>query len=391
MNRLRLWIITALVVGLAAGGCGADGTVSLAMVRDSAGIRIVEYDDIPQGLPVWVVAHQPDLSIGSAFGQGPDLFGRVVAAVEASDGTVVVADALHFELRAFDPAGEFRWSAGRRGEGPGEFSSLSAVVLLRGDSVLVVDRRAWTVFGPSGEFARRTQFSAPEEGLGSPEFEGVGADGRLFAWSRILQGGGLQNGRYRLPHRLLIYQPSGTVFANSIDVPGTEFWAAGVGGGAAYVSMMVPQRMGLTTQLDVVGTRAIITSQDRFEVLAVNSEGDLDMILRVNKPRVQVDTDIRSAVRDAGYENLDWVPEELPAIGRVLQDALGRIWIQEYAPAYATEARNWWIFDPEGEIIAFAEVPAGLEIQQLESDHVLGLTSDSLDVTYVEKRSILRP
>ena len=121
MNHV-LWTATLLsIVAFAACQPDPDSPTHSVSVRDSAGIRLVEHRALPDSLENWSIASQPDVSIGARDGTGPDVFGRVADVVETSEGVIVVADGLDMELRAFDSAGVHLWSAGHRGEGPGEF------------------------------------------------------------------------------------------------------------------------------------------------------------------------------------------------------------------------------------------------------------------------------
>ena len=76
--------------------------------------------------------------------------------MRTGDGRIVLANRGTYELRWYDVEGRFLWSAGRRGEGPGEFRWLTWATLFEGDSVLAYDsqlRRA-SIFSPAGEFVR---------------------------------------------------------------------------------------------------------------------------------------------------------------------------------------------------------------------------------------------
>jgi hypothetical protein len=57
-----------------------------------------------------------DLEIGSADGDGPDVFGRIGGLLELDDGRILVSDMLANEIRVFSAGGEHLFSFGREGE-----------------------------------------------------------------------------------------------------------------------------------------------------------------------------------------------------------------------------------------------------------------------------------
>jgi hypothetical protein len=155
------------IVSLLGGGCGTSAEVDLAqaVVRDSLGVRIVEHPGIPTDLPMWVVSAEPVVAIGALDGTGPDVFGRIESVAILSDGTLIVADGLDRELRAFDLQGRPLWTAGGRGGGPGEFSSLQGAYASGGDSILAAGGGGIIgVFSSDGEYVRQFRVEAPPDG-----------------------------------------------------------------------------------------------------------------------------------------------------------------------------------------------------------------------------------
>ena len=80
-------------------GCGGTtGDTSSALVRDSAGIRIVEHPADFEA-PVWQIGATPDADIGEVDGDSTTLLFQVEGAHRLSDGTIVVANRSSNELR----------------------------------------------------------------------------------------------------------------------------------------------------------------------------------------------------------------------------------------------------------------------------------------------------
>jgi hypothetical protein len=119
------------------------------------------------GLPRWVPAPEPDLSIGVVEGEDGYQFSEIGAVRTLSDGRIVVANEQPIALRYFSSDRSFLFSVGREGDGAGEFRFLRDVWVLRGDSLLVSDmrNRRLTVLDPDGSVAREDPIPADMPGL----------------------------------------------------------------------------------------------------------------------------------------------------------------------------------------------------------------------------------
>ncbi|MDE2753321.1 MAG: hypothetical protein OXI83_12155 [Gemmatimonadota bacterium] len=145
-------------------GQGRQSAPSLpTQTRDSAGIRIVENAEPPEGSRLeWTVGPEPSVNIGIAEGAEPYMLYGARDATRLNDGRIVVANAGTNELRVFDATGVHLATWGGRGEGPGEFRSLYRVEPWPGDSIV-----AWY---------------APH--LGVSVFDAQGNHGRSFGLAR---------------------------------------------------------------------------------------------------------------------------------------------------------------------------------------------------------------
>src|SRR5690606_10923803 len=91
----------------------------------------------------------PVVEIGRGESAG---FGNVAGAVRHANGGIIATDGQVLELRYFDASGRLVARAGRRGDGPGEFRSIRALLRCGGDSAFVYDPILLrvSVFAPSG-------------------------------------------------------------------------------------------------------------------------------------------------------------------------------------------------------------------------------------------------
>jgi len=126
------WLILAPAAALIT-ACSGDALLkSSTIVRDSAGVQIVETaGDVWSTPSRWVIAEEPIVRIGAAEGDDAYLFSGVRGIAALSDGRFVVANAGDQSLRWYDAEGRFLFRRGGPGQGPGEFSQLGPITALR--------------------------------------------------------------------------------------------------------------------------------------------------------------------------------------------------------------------------------------------------------------------
>ena len=132
---------------------GAD--LPTSEVRDSAGILITENARPADGSRLgWRIGPEPTVTIGAVEGEDPYLFQWVRSAFRISDGRIVVANGGTEEIRVFTATGTHLLSWGGRGQGPGDFGSLSMAGPWPGDSIVAWHSGNYGVsfFDDSGRF-----------------------------------------------------------------------------------------------------------------------------------------------------------------------------------------------------------------------------------------------
>ena len=128
-----------------------------AIIRDSAGIRIIESSAPAWGGNGWRLSDTPSVVIGQREGDERYLFGSIGGGVVLGDGRIAVLDRLAAVIRVYSPKGTHIDDWGRTGEGPGEFTGAEGLFPYRGDSVLVSGSLAhrFHIFDRAGRFGRR--------------------------------------------------------------------------------------------------------------------------------------------------------------------------------------------------------------------------------------------
>jgi hypothetical protein len=87
----------------------------------------------------WQVSTQPILQIGEADGDSAYMFFRARNATRLADGRILVLNAGSQQFRIYDTRGKLVLSKGRRGRGPGEFSSPARMTRPAPDTIAIFD------------------------------------------------------------------------------------------------------------------------------------------------------------------------------------------------------------------------------------------------------------
>ena len=401
MRRIRIHIATA-VAALAPVACAGDretgdATGTRTQFRDSAGIRIVENTRPPEGSRLdWRLGPEPLVSIGRMEGEDPYLFDRVFGAAVLSGGRILIGDAGTKELRVFDRDGNHLETWGGEGEGPGEFGAAArpyALALLPGDSIVLWEYSfpELTVFGPDGEFLRRF----------TPE------SSRWDYWDRrshlrpldVSRSGLIlasQDDIYFDPMDVEVWDAAGEIRGSLGAHPGREAIRAGD-------DEPEPVMFGRYVRLQAWGDLFIVSTNYRYEFRAFALDGSPARIVRMEyalrepteahieayiAERVSRIPDDRADQRAERARDLRAMPlaEHLPAFAGIRgDDALGHLWVYEYeAPGEETAGTLFNIFDAEGRVLGFFEMPEGMGILEIGADYILGRVENDLGVQSVQ-------
>ncbi len=409
--------IMATMLFLVTAACDSDSAPIHTVHTDSAGVAVVTAITPMWGPGEgWTVDDEPLVEIGTVNGAPEYQFADVVAAVRLANGHIVVADRGASELRGYNAHGEFQWSAGRAGEGPGEFGSLDFVGTMAGDSLVTYDNSLLRVqvFGPDGGLARTFPATLPLSGAQSsgpvPDKAVAVVRGRLIL-RYIDLGDGMPTGIVRWPNERVVALDLADGAARSLlVVPGHEAEVRWREGGrysqGGYVFGNMPEYGAAAGRLAVIDTEA-------YGVRLVSPEdGAIERIVRRDTaPRDATDAVFESHLDGMvafGFSDPANAPAEqvnvfmqmwrerprartLPVLRSVHVDVAGNLWVAPYYIAGA-EPPPFEVHAPDGTWMGSVALPPGLErgfiqyqapYMEIGADYVLGVWKDELDVQYV--------
>jgi len=397
--------LASLLLSLVA-GCGPGATAGPAvMVRDSAGVTIVENrEGLPSDGGGWNLAQRPRLVVGSLDDQGDNGLYRVRGALRLPDGRIAVGSDGSRQVKIYGADGTHMLSLGEEGEGPGEFSSVILMGLL-GDSMVVLDRRL-----------RRVSLLHPEEGFSRSftiaEPVAILPTGGWFfqAGSVLIQDfplsdeGAVADGFSRSRARLKSCDMSGALVSDFGELPGEEIFLASHQTGDGIASEIISVPFGKSPQVAVAGDRLFFGSQDQYEISIFDSNGTLRTIVRLDRdPVPSTDAGLDAFIEEElkGYyegevpglrREFDRMPrvEYQPAHGAIKADGEGYLFIEDFQ-APGMEAVPVSVFDPDGVRVGGFEVSTDIEILEIGPDYLLALFKDQTDVEFVQLYELTRP
>jgi hypothetical protein len=385
------------------------------VVRDSAGIRIVELPESPLNadLTIWEIDPEPSLEIGVREGDQAYLFSRIVGTATLSDGRLAVLEGRNAskELRFFSADGTHQSTSGGDGQGPGEFRSPAELIRLPGDTLLVRDGTlsfpAVDLFDGNGGFLHRIQpipdlipFSAADGDIPSEVIDG----GSLLADGSVLIRTFFTSvetdpppGLFRESYRLLRVRRSRTrVVVDSIGLfRGTERFAVDVGQG------LIPYRTPFGPE-PIYGSgrdRIYVVESLNGEVKGFDYEGNLREIFRPSIPASVISEEDYEREKegmisfDPRYDNRPVVERlfrelprrtEGPAVEGLSVDLEGNLWLELFSAREGT-GRRWTVLAPDGSLLALIQGTPRFTPYEIGSDYLLGVGTDEMEIPYVRR------
>ena len=383
--------------------CAPDANSDPQIPEDGAGPASAD--------TIWHIDPAPALLLGLL--EGPDdayLFSQIRAATRLSTGTVAVLDGASQQLRAFAPDGTHLWTAGGPGEGPGEMRNPTHLETLPGDTLQVQDGIARVRFAADGsliaherldhaELREFGQYYASECSV--PGFVGDhvlvcygGLDARMVPRE---EGPWLAETELAvLPWTLDSIAPLG-VFLKE------DAWALPFEGIPRMPEQLVVLSRGMGYASPPMSRKGVFAVGGWPRTLAVaDGWGDevrtfdlaADPVLpgtaipirHVRRPPTADELAAAwEAVSARRVGSPEYVRERLPApdsipnVDHLVVDNPGAVWVASYQ-ADPSAPRLYHAYDPEEGFLARVAMPPGVEVLEIGSDYVLGLTRDDLDV-----------
>lgn len=350
--------------------------------RDSAGVRIIEWDADPEATATLRVEQV------YTHGPGPDdyNFGQFGPSALLDDGRAVVADLMNRELLVFSADGSGVTVLARGGEGSEALGAVRGLWTTGADTI-------WFQDGTNARFARLVADSLdgvwstqdrPSVSLG---LRSVGADPS----AAVMLTTSAFSPRFEMPW-LAGHMVRLDLATNQLDTVASYDLAPRSTPGQA-------DPFSPFGEVTVAGGRWVQTRSDQAQLTWRESNGSLVQILRWNpEPHMPVEQDwldfvatIEGNIRrnnpgltDAVAAQLiqqqagGFIPrpqQPLPHFFSPVGDHEGRVWLPEYMPD-RQHPRRYRLVAPDGAWLGVVEFPTGTIVLAARGDRVLGRVAD---------------
>jgi hypothetical protein len=266
-----------------------------------------------------------------------------LSAVALANGTIVVNDATR--LVFFGPDGRVLYQAGRKGSGPGEFNQVEAVCKTAGDTLIARD----AADGRISVWTSSAQHVQTFGRLGLILGTGCTTDCALVVRTGV-PGPALSADTPRLATYEL-KGPDGTTRSALGKLPVSEYFGPVLREVAIVpIDQLIAVADGIRSEVRLIDrtghTRRIFRSRDVARPLTqADWERDVETMIPSN---------VRGPARDEARKRFMALrrPNTYPALGRIVGDRRGRLWIGEYAnPA------SWTVIDTSGSLVGRIRLP----------------------------------
>ncbi len=373
-----------------------DAAGEAITMRDSSGVQVVT-NDLTRLTRSCTVATEPSVSIGVEEGDEAYMLSQLGGAVRLSDGRIVLANRATDELRYFDASGKYLYTAGRKGEGPGEFREPFYLHVLPGDTVYAGDFRPFRflVFGPDGKWVRTISLDPME--INTPSTMNVLRDGRPLLGITVLSS----DPPGSFPLRMMsvrLYDRGGKVLDSLGRFPNGRYGVAKPNSLNYVTTPMFEAFAQVRAREDrIVAGHA---SKTELTVHGVTAGFPAERVIRWDPGSLEITPPEIAAERarvEASYSKMqpsqrqmfqqaidaDVGPERpianrFPAFGQLRIGRDDRIWIREYPRPTDTSNKHHWIaFGRDGRFDCRLETPRFNEYLEFGADYLLVLDPDS--------------
>jgi hypothetical protein len=372
------------------------------------------------GERAWKVDSVPVLTVGAGDRRaeaGDTLyeFNDINGAKLLADGRIVVAVMGSHVLRFFDKSGTFVGSAGRKGDGPGEFRQILELFRIRGDTLVVADHDYdLETFAPDGKYVddRRSRRAREAQVRSAVALD----DGTLYAveFSHLEPEGALRRRMLRLMR---------------LDSRSGELDSIGTFPGILHTKR-VPGRpdrnVGFmpTAVFGALGDSLVTGNSSRYELELRSRDGKLLRTIRRAWDAPPVTDDLKARFRDhylnrpgeggrpfsdswkrqqQPFLDSDPFPPTLPAFLGVIVSRERDVWVQQYDVqslfrqtwSIGTQSldvpSNWDVFSSDGRWLTTVELPARFTLLDVAGDRLLGLVQNEDEEQGIRVLRLVKP
>lgn len=325
---------------------------------------------------------EEELRIGALEGPEPEMFGSIAAVSTDNRGNIYVLESQAQEIRVYTPDGDYRFTIGHKGSGPGELKGAFGLAWDEHGRLWVPDAGnvRYLVFDSLGTLQK--EYRRP---LG-PVYPFLG----LFDVSGRLVDLTASASAQQLDLIPVSFDPELETF---------EYWApvthrAYFGPAPRGIVRVRPRQ---TLSISPAGF-LWFGSTGVYRIYQRTLQGDTLRIVERPSEAVELSDSEREAILKELAEfplrvDPGLIPTHKPAFNRMVLDTAGYLFVN--VPGIEEQVgRLIDVFDPEGRYLGRMTSPVRLDWSappEITEDYFLGVAKDELDVSYVVRLRLTRP
>lgn len=360
--------------------------VQVAVVTDSAGIRVLSYRaDLVEMSPSPLLSAEYAIS-----GDTEELLEngkRVSGAVFLTSGEIAVGSRTLLQVGIFDANGNVLRRMGKLGGGPGEFRRLDGPWRLSDSSIALFDsrQRRLSAFDTSGRFLWSTSYGRtidPDSNMFLSRIYGPVGHGYVLAQFQLFGPPTPGVAREKIRLYLVDSAGAGRILVSSLD--GDErFIGRPIEDGS---QLLATPPFGHRTLVAPCADGVVVADNANFEIRRYNLNGEITDLVRATRTKIAVherhikdeivrQSGDRSAVTEASVAALTQMTthENLPILRSIRCDSVGRLLVEVFAPPFADQ-RDIFLFSNEFASMEVFTVVGSEEILDFSADRVVLLT-----------------
>ena len=311
------------------------------------------------------------------YGDTDDVYiGSMAGVAVMDDGAMFLADRTEAVIHVYDASGEYQTTIGGKGEGPGEFLSISGVKLHDGKLfALDTQQQRVSVFDAAGRnYLRSHTLSGGTQDLsGFPVAAEPLSDSRFFVLYNSLQS---ENDKYFRSYTPRIVDAEGnTLDSEFIEFPPSEMLLLQSDNSIRITSLpfMGESFIGFNQNEEIV-----TGFSDRFLFHVISLEGDTLRSIYHSKTlpalnRSEMLANIEDETSRKEISAMD-IPETKQAFETLYVDDENRFWIS--SPTEDTELNEWWVLAESGEKLAEFSRPASDRVMVVKDGYSYFMETD---------------
>ena len=281
-----------------------------------------------------------DLGVGSTDDETSTFYNWVRLAVD-SKGCILALDSEMCRIQKFNEKGDFLQSIGRKGQGPGEFTRATELILDENDDVYVKESRKLHKFKNSGEYVKTIPLSKFYSSIGFTK------DMNFIAFAQTISPTDLSDD-------VCLVGPDGKTIKTiaSFPKPRPDYTAR-----ISFSDSTIEPRLNLCS-LDTDNT--VYSHSARYRLYNVNSTGVVRFIFEKDEPLIPITARDRKQIIDARLKRLkdrgqqisrsdvekgSYIPKTKPFFYGLLKDDENNIYVRQLEIDRSDPEKIFFVFD----------------------------------------------